>query len=53
MDVKLIEAFNLVIEDIEQDPGLALGNKAVILNTLKHRVWELENWEQFSLVEEE
>lgn len=53
MDSKLIAAFQAVIEDISHDEGLAPGNKAIILGALKHRVWELENWEQFEEVEEE
>ena len=53
MDALLIAAYEKVIEDISYDIGHAPGNKAIILNALRHRVWELENWEQFSTTEEE
>lgn len=52
MDALLIAAYEKVIEDISYDIGHAPGNKAIILNALRHRVWELENWEQFSTLEE-
>ena len=51
MDALLIASYERVKEDISYDTGHAPGNKEIILNALRHRVWELENWEQLDTTE--
>ena len=52
MDVILISAYNKVIEDLIHDIGLDPEIKTKMLSVLQHRVWELENWEMLSTIEE-
>ena len=52
MDILLINCYKKVIEDLNYDTGLEPELKTQMLSALAHRVWELENWEQFFEIEE-
>lgn len=52
MDSKLINAYKSVIEDMQYDTLHSEEYRGVLLNILKHRMWELENFDEFETVEE-
>ena len=53
MDILIINSYNRVIDDLRHDTGLEPELKEKMLLSLSHRVWELENWEQFYKIDEE